>query len=369
MTKPVFLYGTLCDPELFEIVSGVTFKARPARLADASVHWVEGESFPILKNAPSATAEGLLVEPKEDARERLDFYEIGFGYRVEDRLVTSDGQQVRAAVYIPEADWPLGAPWSLEDWQLRHGALTRLAAMEYMRLFVTHQPEEAACAFPQVRSRAASRLRAADAPSPNALEPDMTHLEVVPERTAQPYTDYFAVREDWLAFPKFDGGQGPVVKRASFMSGDAVTVLPYDPKSGDVLIVRQFRHGPFCRGDSNPWTLEPAAGRIDPGESPDQAVRRELLEETGVVADALHFVGKYYPSPGAYSEFLFSYVAIADLEGVDGGVGGVEDEAEDIMRHVIPLDEALGMIETGAVNTGPLILSLQWLQMHRNQLV
>lgn len=368
MTSRVFLYGTLCDPELFEIVSGAPFAARPARMDGAAVHWVAGENFPVLTNTGDASAEGVLIEVDADARARLDYYELGFGYVVENRRVRVDGVETEAVVYVPEADWPPGAPWSLVDWQDKFGALTRIAAREYIGLMATHAPKDAARAFPQIRSRAASRLRAMGEPSPAVLAPEMTGIPIRPERTAQPYTDYFAVREDWLAFPTFDGGYGPVVKRASFMGGDAVTVLPYDPKDGTVLMVRQFRHGPFARGDGNPWTLEPAAGRIDPGEAPEDAVRRELLEETGVTAGALHFIGRYYPSPGAYSEYLYSYVAVSDLDGADGGVGGVDHEAEDIMRHVLPLDEAMAMIESGAINTGPLILSLQWLAMNRDRL-
>ncbi len=368
MSDRVFLYGTLCDPELFEIVSGAPFAARPARLDGAAVHWVAGESFPVLTAAPDGSAEGVVVEVKAEARARLDFYELGFGYGVENRRVRVDGVETEAAVYLPEADWPAGAPWSLSDWQARHGALTRIAAREYMGLMATHAPKDAARAFPQIRARAASRLRAMGAPSPAALAPVMTDIPISPERTAQPYTDYFAVREDWLAFPMFGGGYGPVVKRASFLGGDAVTVLPFDPARGTVLMVRQFRHGPFCRGDGNPWTLEPAAGRIDAGETPEEAARRELMEETGVGAETLHFIGRYYPSPGAYSEYLYSYVATANLDGADGGVGGVAHEAEDILRHVLPLDDALGMIESGAINTGPLILSLQWLAMNRDRL-
>ncbi len=368
MTSRVFLYGTLRDPEMFEIVSGVPFAARPAQLDGAAVHWVAGETFPILATAEDGAAEGSLVEVNAGVRARLDFYEMGFGYVVEDRRVRVDGVESEALVYVPEADWPLGARWSLRDWQAAHGALTRIAAREYMGLMATHAPKDAARAFSQIRSRAASRLRAMDAPSPAVLAPEMTDVRITPERTAQPYTDYFAVREDWLAFPMFDGGYGPVVKRASFMGGDAVTVLPYDPERGTVLMVRQFRHGAFCRGDGNPWTLEPAAGRIDPDETPEECAQRELLEETGVTAEALHLVGRYYPSPGAYSEYLYSYVALADLDGADGGVSGVEHEAEDIMRHVLPLDDALGMIESGAINTGPLILSLQWLAMNRARL-
>ena len=368
MTEPVFLYGTLCDPELYQIVSGEAFAPRDARLPGMAIHWVAGESFPIAILTSDSVASGMLVAPGPEARARLDFYELGFGYEVQHHQVETDAGPVQAAVYVPEADWPIAAQWSLVEWQAQHGTLTRLAAQEYMGLRATHSSTEAARAFPQIRTRVASRLRAKEAPSPEPLTPKMSGMVVPTEKTAQPYTDYFAVREDWLSFPTFSGGSGPVVKRASFLGGDAVTVLPYDPQADSVLMVRQFRHGPFARGDGNPWTLEPAAGRIEVGEAPEETARRELFEETGVRAGEMHFVGRYYPSPGAFSEYIYSYVALADLSGVDGGIGGLEEEAEDIMRHVVPFSEAMAMVESGAANTAPLILSLSWLAMNKDRL-
>lgn len=368
MTTPLFLFGTLLDPELFEIVSGAPLQARPARLKDASAHWVAGESFPVLKHAPGHIAKGIVVMPDAAMRSRLDFYELGFGYGVETRTVETDDGPLAVDLYVPKADWPVGADWSLADWQVEYGALSRLAARDYMNLRDALTPEAAARAFPQIRMRAASRLRAEADPSPECFEPQMSGRTITPDRTEQPYIDYFAVREDWLSFPRFDGVTGPVVKRASFLGGDAVTVLPYDPRTESVLMIRQFRHGAFARGDRNAWTLEPAAGRIDPEETPEDTARRELFEETGVTATSLHLVGRYYPSPGAYSEYLYSYVATADLSTADRGIGGLASEAEDIMSHVVPLDAAMDMITTGAANTAPLILSLTWLALNKARL-
>ena len=368
MSNNLFLYGTLCDPELFAIVAGTALVGQRAILRNARVRWVDGENFPILVTQGGSNAEGVLVEVDPKTRQRLDFYETGFGYDIETRILETAEGPVEAGVYIPRKDWQVAADWSLDDWQKEHGVLSRLAAADYMRLIATHTPAEAVRAFPQIRMRAASRVRALAEPSPSTLGPQPNAAAVHSEDMKRPYTDYFAVQEDHLSFPLFGGGDSPVVKRASFLGGDAVTILPYDPRLDKVLIVRQFRHGPYARGDTNPWTLEPAAGRIDPGETPEDTARRELMEETGVPSGTLHFIGRYYPSPGAYSEYLYSYVAVTDLSGRDGGIGGLEDEAEDIMAHVIGFENAMTMIETGEINTAPLILSLGWLALKRGDL-
>lgn len=364
----VFLYGTLCDPELFEIVSGERYSPYSATLAEHRVCWAAGLDFPLLAADLSSTAKGAVVRVTAEARERMDFYEVGFGYTVHDHVVETNAGPVTAAVYHPpQGRWDEGEPWSLADWQRIHGALVREAAGEYMRLFPQLPPEIAAESFAQVRSRAASRLRAAAEPPGHALEPVMSVQDVEILKSTQPYTNYFAVREDDLRFPTFTGTQSEIVRRAAFMGGDAVTVLPYDPETDKIQLVRQFRYGAFVRSDPDPWTLEPIAGRIDAGEAPEDAARREAFEEAGLTVTDLHRISAYYPSPAAYSEFLFSYVAIVDLSGMEGTVSGLDSEAEDILSHVIPFDDALSMIESGEIDTGPLVISLLWLAANRER--
>ncbi len=364
----IFLYGTLLDPDLFGIVGGTNLTGTPARLTDHAVYWADGESFPVLVDEVGSAVEGLRLTVSPDVKDRLDFYETGFGYDLFPHRVEMEGARVDALVYFPEtARWPLGDAWSLDEWQRKFGERTRLAALDYMRLLKDRPAKDAAWSFPQIVARAASRMRARTDPSPGLPGASAMPAPEVNE-TRYPYTQYFGLREDDLSVPTFAGGSGPRVTRASWLGADAVTVLPYDTKTESVLVVRQFRHGAFARGDTNPYCVEPVAGRIDPGEGAEAAARREMIEEARIEARHLIRVAGYYPSPGAFSEHLTSFIALADLSDRDGTVGGVDDEAEDIMSHVLPLSEALDMIGTGVVNTGPLVLSLLWLEAHKDRL-
>jgi nudix-type nucleoside diphosphatase (YffH/AdpP family) len=362
----VFLYGTLCDPDLYRIVAGEAFEFTEAQLSGYTVNWVAGENFPILRDAPDRTATGCLVLAGTEARARMDYYELGFGYILREVSVDTRNGPKTALVYLPEPGrWPPGQDWSLPDWQTQHGPLSRAAAADYMALFDRFSPEAAAAMFPQIKSRAFSRLRAAAAPSPAAFDPAFGASDVRVTSSNEPFTGFFALREDRLSHPRFDGTQSPDLTRISLIGGDAVTVLPYDPDLDAVLVIRQFRHGPFARGDANPWCLEPVAGRIDAYERAEDCARRELFEEAGLEAEGMLRIAAYYPTPGAFSEHITSFIALCDLSGPETRIGGQVDEHEDIMSHVIGFDTLLAMVESGAANTGPLLLSALWLAPRR----
>jgi 8-oxo-dGTP pyrophosphatase MutT (NUDIX family) len=111
--------------------------------------------------------------------------------------------------------------------------------------------------------------------------------------------------------------------------------------------------------------LEPIAGRIDPGETPEQAARREAVEEAGLTLGDLIEVARYYPTPAAKTEFLYSYVALCDLPDGVAGVFGVEDETEDIRGHLIGFDIFMDLLASGEVAVGPLVITALWLQRER----
>ena len=88
------------------------------------------------------------------------------------------------------------------------------------------------------------------------------------------------------------------------------TVLPRDyttvlatTVTGDVLLVRQYR--PVVEN----LTLELPSGLVDPGETPEQAARRELIEETGHDADVIEHVGTLVPDVGRMGNRMHCFVA------------------------------------------------------------
>jgi 8-oxo-dGTP pyrophosphatase MutT (NUDIX family) len=128
----------------------------------------------------------------------------------------------------------------------------------------------------------------------------------------------------------------------------AVAIVAVDAE-GRVVLVRQER--PAVRAS----LLELPAGVVDDGESPDEAARRELAEETGLRGGRWRELRLVHPSPGFLHEPLTLFLAEALEEGEQD-----TDDGEDV--RVVRLtraetEEALGELANPKTSTG-LLLSL-----------
>lgn len=216
--------------------------------------------------------------------------------------------------------------------------------------------------------RAASAVRARVAAAPRGLRRDAGPGDVIRSDLQLPFAGFFSTEVFGMQFRRFDGGQSPVLQREVFIGADAVTVLPWDPVRDRVLVVEQVRVGPLVRGELNPWQLEPVAGRIDAGETPEQAGRREAQEEAGLTLGPLLKAAEYYPTTSAFSEYLYSYVAPCDLPDGVAGTFGLAEEAEDIRGHLVDFAEIVARMDAGELGNAPMILTLQWLIRHHDRL-
>ena len=85
---------------------------------------------------------------------------------------------------------------------------------------------------------------------------------------------------DWKnIIEEVGGSNSKVVTLGALVSSASVIVLPYDPLNDRVLLVLQFRTGPYFNRHTNPWLLEPITRFIDIGETPEEAGLREAKEK------------------------------------------------------------------------------------------
>lgn len=125
-----------------------------------------------------------------------------------------------------------------------------------------------------------------------------------------------------------------------------VVVVALDDND-DVLLVRQFRS---AVGEE---LLEVPAGGIEPGESPEQAVSRELQEETGYRPGRVERMGGFYTAPGYCTEYLHLYLA-RDL--VPGSLQAEDTDEIEVVR--VPLGEIFTLITSGSVRDAKSIAGL-----------
>lgn len=365
-----FFYGTLCHAPLLAEVMGREIALAPARLADHATYWVAGHAFPMIKAEPGGMAEGVLARGITDEEAaRLDYYEGGFAYATQQVPVgIGAGETVAARIYFPEPSRQTpGAPWDLSVWQARVGDAAVIAARRFMAGFGRVPQAEAMARYPSLLAAAASAVRARKS-APATLRRQAAPGDVEITARAEPYARFFAVEEYDLRHRRFDGAMSGEMHRAVFVSCDAACALPYDPVRDEVLLIEQFRPGPMARGDAEPWMLEGVAGRVDPGETPEEAIRREAGEEAGITLGALYPVAGYYPTPGTMSEYLYAYVGIADLGTVATGTAGLAEEHEDIQSHILPFARLMELVASGEVENGVLLIMAYWLQANRARL-
>lgn len=221
--------------------------------------------------------------------------------------------------------------------------------------------------IPMIASWVASRLRAgAETPDLPDFGPqrDGTGPAWTQEDWAEPYAAFFSVEELGLRHLLHQGGWSERLLRAVFVSADAAVVLPWDMHLDRVLLIDQFRAAPAVRGDQRPWLYETIAGRVDAGETPEQAAYREAQEEAGLTLSSLINGPHNYPSPGILAEYLYLYVGLADLPDGIAGISGLESEAEDIRSHLVARAELTRMALGGQIRNGPLLTLALWLELN-----
>jgi ADP-ribose pyrophosphatase len=365
----VFLFGTLCWPELLRRVGGQTCpEGQDAVLQGFQVSWAKGHGFPAIHQVTGAVAHGMVLRGCDAAvLAYLDHYESGFGYSLHPVEVQGPGGRLQARVYLPPKGILAGEVWSLADWVRDYGALAYEASSEVMAVMGLMSAADMAQAYPMMRVRADARLKARALPSPVSSS-GLVNGDVAVHQHQQPYTRFFAMQEADISVPRFDGGPAQRMFRAAYMGADSAIVLPYDPKTDRVLLVEQFRFGPFLRDDPNPWLMEPIAGRIDAGEIPEATAIRETQEEAGLTLRTLHKVHSGYSSPGGSTDYFNIYVGIADIGDDAAILAGLEGESEDIQGHILSFCEFLTLLKLGRLPVVPLAVAGYWLALNRDEL-
>ena len=144
----------------------------------------------------------------------------------------------------------------------------------------------------------------------------------------------FAVDRDVVRLPNGREATLDVVRHPR-----SVVLIPV-PEPGHVILVRQYRYV------VNQTLWELPAGSVDPGETPEQAARRECHEEIGQVPATIVRLAALLPTPGYCDEEMVFF----RLSGLDEPTEAAQlDEDEDIEPRVFELRDAREMVRRGEI--------------------
>ena len=142
------------------------------------------------------------------------------------------------------------------------------------------------------------------------------------------------------------GGRAVEASREVVEHAQTIVVVPLDGQ-GNVILVEQYRH---AAGES---LLEAPAGGMEEGETPEEAVTRELQEETGYAPGTLERLSGFWIAPGWCNEYMHAYIA-RDLRPSRLP----QDADEDVWVTPVPFDEIVGLIQQGRIRDSKSIAAL-----------
>jgi ADP-ribose pyrophosphatase len=151
---------------------------------------------------------------------------------------------------------------------------------------------------------------------------------------------------DQVRFPDGTLGELELIRHSG-----ASAVVPFLDEPNDrgarVLLLRQFRYA------ADAFLYEIPAGRLNPGEAPDECARRELLEEAGCTARSLVSIGGFFTTPGFIDEYIHAFMATGLTRGV------ASPESDEFIHHEShTLQEILRMIDRGQIVDAKTIIAL-----------
>jgi ADP-ribose pyrophosphatase len=148
------------------------------------------------------------------------------------------------------------------------------------------------------------------------------------------------VHKGWVVNLRVDTVRRPDGRETTrdVVEHNAVIVVVALDEAACILLVRQYRYA------VGKVLLELPAGGIDPGETLEQAVCREMQEETGFLPRKIIPLGGFYSAPGFCTEYLHLFL-VSDL--VPGRLHAEDTDEITLVRMTI--DDIMPLVRSGAI--------------------
>lgn len=161
----------------------------------------------------------------------------------------------------------------------------------------------------------------------------------------------------------YAGGWTKELVRENSVRRPMCACLPVDVEHEQIVLVKQFRLGAYVAELSSPWMTEIPAGLVEPAETPEDVVIREVREETGCDVTELRPIAKYLPCHGSGSEKTYLFCGRTDASNA-AGVHGNQHEGEDILVETLSIQDAFAKLDQGGFDNAITLIAMQWLKLN-----
>ncbi len=179
------------------------------------------------------------------------------------------------------------------------------------------------------------------------------------------FDDFFKIDEVFLSHEQFDGRMSPVMRRLNFERGDSVAAFVWNKENQTAVLTHQFRCPTYEKGPG--WITEVVAGVLEKDENPEDAMRREILEETGYDTEKIEHITTFYVSPGGTSERIILYYAEVTAGDKISEGGGVASEHEDIQVKEYSWPQLQALMDNGEIVDAKTIVAVMWFREQRER--
>ncbi len=153
-------------------------------------------------------------------------------------------------------------------------------------------------------------------------------------------------------------GKKSTVNREIYDSGDGATALLYNPNKQTIILTKQFRLAAFLQGHPDGYLIEACAGMLDT-LSPEEAIAKEIYEETGIAVKEIKYLFSAYATPGAHKEKISYFLApYSESDKIHPG-GGLDEEHEDIEVIELSYQEIINMYKKNEIEDQKTLVLIQ----------
>lgn len=172
------------------------------------------------------------------------------------------------------------------------------------------------------------------------------------------FDDFFKIDEITYRIEKFNGEMSEPIRRLNFERGDSVAAIVYDTVKKKLLFTRQFRIAAWEKSDG--WMLEIVAGMLDKEGTPEDIIKKEVMEEIGYATDSATPISTFFVSPGGTSERIHLFYVEVSEKVAEGG--GLDSEQEDIQLVEYDVEDILQQLDNLQIEDAKTIIGLMWLK-------